>query len=36
LIELAGALWVAGFAGFAAFYGPLLATRKPAWAEARC
>lgn len=36
LIELAGAAWIAGFACFVLFYGPLLMLRKPAWAEARC
>ncbi len=33
LIEIAGAAWIAGFACFVAFYGPLLILRKPAWAE---
>ncbi|HVZ53382.1 MAG TPA: NnrS family protein, partial [Pseudolabrys sp.] len=36
LIDLAGGLWIAGFALFVVLYGPLLARRKPAWAEARC
>ena len=36
LLECGGAMWVAGFAIFAATYGPLLARRKPAWREARC
>jgi uncharacterized protein involved in response to NO len=36
LLELAGCAWVAGFAVFVLLYGPLLATRKPAWAAARC
>jgi len=36
LIDTAGAAWIAGFACFVLFYGPLLALRKPAWAEARC
>lgn len=36
LIEVAGFLWVAGFVCFVLLYGPLLARRKPAWAEARC
>ena len=36
LLECGGALWIAGFAGFAFTYGPLLARRKPAWGEARC
>jgi len=35
LIDLAGACWLAGFACFVLFYGPLLMLRKPAWAEAR-
>lgn len=34
LIELAGALWIAGFTCFVLFYGPLLILRKPAWAKA--
>jgi len=33
LLELAGLSWIAGFALFVAVYGPLLALRKPAWAE---
>jgi uncharacterized protein involved in response to NO len=36
LLECGGALWIAGFAGFAITYGPLLARRKPAWGVARC
>jgi uncharacterized protein involved in response to NO len=36
LIELAGLVWIAGFAGFVLLYGRLLARRKPIWAEARC
>ena len=36
LIDTAGAAWIAGFACFVLSYGPLLALRKPAWAEARC
>lgn len=36
LLECGGALWVAGFAGFVFIYGPLLATRKPAWDKASC
>jgi len=36
LLELAGVGWIAGFGGFVALYGPLLITRKPAWAAARC
>ncbi|MGN6573490.1 MAG: NnrS family protein [Pseudolabrys sp.] len=36
LIEAGGALWVLGFAGYALVYAPLLVTRKPAWAQARC
>ncbi len=36
LIETAGLAWVAAFACFVLLYGPLLARRKPAWAEARC
>jgi len=35
LLEGAGAFWIAGFAGFALAYGPLLVTRKPHWGEAR-
>jgi uncharacterized protein involved in response to NO len=31
LLNAAGAAWIAGFVGFAALYGPLLALRKPAW-----
>jgi hypothetical protein len=29
-------LWIAGFAGYALVYAPLLVMRKPAWAAARC
>ena len=36
LIEAGGALWVAGFAGYALVYARLLVMRKPAWAQARC
>ena len=36
LLDAAGALWIAGFAGFVLLYGPLLVTRKPAWTETRC
>ena len=36
MIDLAGVFWIAGFALFVLLYGPLLARRKPAWAEARC
>jgi uncharacterized protein involved in response to NO len=37
LLEAGGAAWIAGFACFVLFYGPLLAARKPAWSEAaRC
>jgi uncharacterized protein involved in response to NO len=36
LLEAAGTLWIAGFAGFALVYAPLLVRRKPAWKEARC
>ncbi|HEV2628367.1 MAG TPA: NnrS family protein [Pseudolabrys sp.] len=36
LIEIGGILWVAGFAGYALVYAPLLVMRKPAWAAARC
>ena len=36
LVDTAGAAWIAGFACFVLFYGPLLVLRKPAWAEARC
>ncbi len=35
LIDYAGAAWIAGFALFVAFYGPLLVTRKPAWTKER-
>ncbi|HXZ45291.1 MAG TPA: NnrS family protein [Pseudolabrys sp.] len=35
LIELVAVTWVAGFLGFVMLYGPLLATRKPAWSEMR-
>lgn len=31
LLDLAGGAWIAAFAGFVVFYGPLLATRKPRW-----
>jgi len=36
LIETGGILWIAGFAGYALVYAPLLVMRKPAWAAARC
>jgi uncharacterized protein involved in response to NO len=36
LLELAGVAWIAGFILFVLAYGPLLAARKPAWAETRC
>ncbi len=36
LLELAGIAWIAGFTLFLLVYGPLLVTRKPAWAEERC
>ena len=36
LIEIGGILWIAGFAGYALVYAPLLVMRKPAWAAARC
>jgi uncharacterized protein involved in response to NO len=36
LIEAAGICWIAGFALFVLLYAPLLALRKPAWAEERC
>lgn len=36
LMHIAAIAWVTGFAGFVLTYGPLLATRKPAWTEARC
>jgi uncharacterized protein involved in response to NO len=36
LLELAGVAWIAGFALFVLVYSPLLAARKPAWAEERC
>ena len=36
MIEFAGVAWIAGFACFLLLYGPLLALRKPGWAEARC
>jgi uncharacterized protein involved in response to NO len=36
LLDYAGATWIAGFACFVLFYGPLLVLRKPAWAEERC
>jgi len=36
LLELAGLAWIAGFTVFVLVYGPLLATRKPAWAKERC
>jgi uncharacterized protein involved in response to NO len=36
LIEAGGALWIAGFAGYALVYARLLVLRKPAWAQSRC
>jgi uncharacterized protein involved in response to NO len=36
LLELAGLAWIAGFTVFVLVYGPLLATRKPAWAKEGC
>ncbi len=36
LLEYSGIAWIAGFACFVLFYGPLLVLRKPAWTEARC
>jgi uncharacterized protein involved in response to NO len=36
LLEAGGAAWIAGFACFVLFYGPLLAARRPAWGKARC
>jgi uncharacterized protein involved in response to NO len=36
LLEAGGTLWIAGFVGFTLVYAPLLARRKPAWAQARC
>ncbi len=36
LIQISGFLWIAGFIAFLLLFGPLLAIRKPAWAEARC
>ena len=36
LLEAAGLAWILGFALFVLLYAPLLALRKPAWAEARC
>lgn len=36
VLEFAGVLWIAGFVLFAASYGPTLARKRPAWAEARC
>jgi uncharacterized protein involved in response to NO len=35
LIELAGVAWIGGFTLFVLLFGPLLAMRKPAWAQAR-
>ncbi len=35
LVDVAGAAWIAGFACYVVFYGPLLVLRKPAWAEER-
>lgn len=36
LLEFAGAAWIAAFVLFVLLYGPLLAMRKPAWAQSRC
>lgn len=36
VLEVAGLLWIGGFALFAAAYGPILVRQRPAWAEARC
>jgi uncharacterized protein involved in response to NO len=36
LLEAAGAAWILGFALFVWLYAPLLAVRKPAWAEEPC
>ncbi|MFN3657604.1 MAG: NnrS family protein [Pseudolabrys sp.] len=36
LIQISGFLWIAGFITFLLLFGPLLAVRKPAWAESRC
>lgn len=33
LLEFASAAWVAAFGGFVLLYGPLLARKKPVWAE---
>ena len=35
LLEAAGVAWISGFTLFVLLYGPLLAARKPAWAEER-
>ena len=36
LLEFAGLAWSAAFIVFVLVYGPLLAMRKPGWAETRC
>jgi uncharacterized protein involved in response to NO len=36
LLEFAGLCWAAAFILFVLLYGPLLAMRKPGWAETRC
>jgi uncharacterized protein involved in response to NO len=36
LLETAGTAWILGFTLFVWLYAPLLAVRKPAWAEERC
>ncbi|RDV05859.1 NnrS family protein [Undibacter mobilis] len=36
VLELAGLLWIGGFALFGATYGPILVRQRPAWAEVRC
>jgi uncharacterized protein involved in response to NO len=35
LLEVAALAWTAAFILFVALYGPLLAMRRPGWAEAR-
>jgi uncharacterized protein involved in response to NO len=36
LLEFSGFAWIVGFTIFVLVYGPLLATRKPAWGGAGC
>jgi uncharacterized protein involved in response to NO len=36
LLNVATLAWVVGFAAFVVAYGPLLASHRPAWKEARC